>query len=163
MLSSAAIDKTGKGEIDAAKLESMIGQDVGVSDWALIDQRMIDAFADVTFDPYFIHVDPERANKETRFGGTIAHGFLTLSMLSAMAYDSLPDIKGRTVGMNYGFDKIRFLSPVPSGSRVRARFTLSSVSQREEGKWLMALAVVIEREGVDRPALIAEWLTMVLT
>jgi acyl dehydratase len=159
MLSSAAIEKTGKGEIDAAKLESMIGQDVGVSDWALIDQRMIDAFADVTYDPYYIHTDPARAKRETQFGGTIAHGFLTLSMLSAMAYDTLPDIKGRTVGMNYGFDRIRFLSPVPSGSRIRGRFKIADV-QRKPGQVVVKYAVTVEIEGKEKPALAAEWLTL---
>jgi acyl dehydratase len=159
MLSSAAINKTGKGEIDAAKLESMIGQDVGLSDWALIDQRMINGFADVTFDPYFIHTDPDRARKETQFGGTIAHGFLTLSMLSAMAYDTLPDIKGRTVGMNYGFDKIRFISPVPAGSRIRGRFKIADV-QRKPGQVVVKYAVTVEIEGKEKPALAAEWLTL---
>ena len=159
MLSAAAIHKTGKGEIDAANLESMIGQDVGVSDWALIDQKMINAFADVTFDPYFIHTDPVRAKQETQFGGTIAHGFLTLSMLSAMAYDSLPDIKGRTVGMNYGFDKIRFISPVPSGSRIRGRFKVADV-QRKPGQVVVKYAVTVEIEGKEKPALAAEWLTI---
>jgi acyl dehydratase len=159
MLSSAAIDKTGKGEIDAAKLESMIGQEVGLSDWALIDQRMIDAFADVTFDPYFIHTDPDRAREETQFGGTIAHGFLTLSMLSAMAYDTLPDIKGRTVGMNYGFDKVRFISPVPAGSRIRGRFKIADV-QRKPGQVVVKYAVTVEIEGKEKPALAAEWLTL---
>jgi acyl dehydratase len=96
MLSSAALDKKDKRKIDAAKLESLIGQEVGVSDWTLLDQDKIDAFAQLTVDPYFIHTDPERAKRETPFGSTIAHGFLTLSMLSAMAYDALPDIEGRT-------------------------------------------------------------------
>ncbi len=159
MLSSATIEKTGKGEIDAAKLELMLGQDIGVSDWALIDQKMIDAFAGVTFDPYFIHTDPERAKQETQFGGTIAHGFLTLSMLSAMAYDALPDIKGRTVGMNYGFDKIRFISPVPSGSRIRGRFKLADL-QRKPGQVVVKYAVTVEIEGMEKPALAAEWLTL---
>ena len=159
MLSSAAIHKTGKGEIDAAKLESMIGQDVGLSDWALVDQRMINAFADVTFDPYFIHTDPDRAKQETQFGGTIAHGFLTLSMLSAMAYDALPDIKGRTVGMNYGFDKIRFISLVPAGSRIRGRFKIADV-QRKPGQVVVKYAVTVEIEGKEKPALAAEWLTL---
>jgi acyl dehydratase len=159
MLSSEAINKTDKSTIDAADLESMIGQDVGVSDWALIDQERINAFAAVTYDPYFIHTDPERAEKETQFGGTIAHGFLTLSMLSAMAYDALPDIKGRTVGMNYGFDKIRFLSPVPAGSRIRGRFKIASV-QRKPGQVVVKYGVTVEIEGKDKPALAAEWLTI---
>ncbi len=159
MLSSATIEKTGKGAIDAAKLELMIGQDVGLSDWALIDQKMIDAFAEVTFDPYFIHTDPERAKQETQFGGSIAHGFLTLSMLSAMAYDALPEIKGRTVGMNYGFDKIRFISPVPAGSRIRGRFKIAGV-QRKPGQVVVKYAVTVEVEGKEKPALAAEWLTL---
>jgi acyl dehydratase len=159
MLSSEAINKTDKRVIDAADLESMIGQDVGVSDWALIDQDKINAFADVTYDPYFIHTDPARAEQETSFGGAIAHGFLTLSMLSAMAYDALPDIKGRTVGMNYGFDKIRFLSPVPAGSRIRGRFSIASV-QRKPGQAVVKYAVTVEIEGKEKPALAAEWLTI---
>lgn len=159
MLSSETINKTDNATIDAADLESMIGQDVGVSDWALIDQEKINAFAEVTYDPYFIHTDPARAEKETQFGGTIAHGFLTLSMLSAMAYDALPDIRGRTVGMNYGFDKIRFLSPVPSGSRIRARFKIASV-QRKPGQAVVKYGVTVEIEGKDKPALAAEWLTI---
>src|SRR5580765_6530820 len=110
MLSSDTIHKTDKGAIAADKLESMIGKEVGVSDWTVLDQNKINIFADVTLDPYFIHTDPEKAKKETPFGGTIAHGFLTLSMLSVMSYDCLPDIEGRTMGMNYGFDKIRFIS-----------------------------------------------------
>jgi acyl dehydratase len=159
MLSSEAINKTDKRVIDAADLESVIGQDVGVSDWALIDQDKINAFADVTYDPYFIHTDPTRAEQETSFGGAIAHGFLTLSMLSAMAYDALPDIKGRTVGMNYGFDKIRFLAPVPAGSRIRGRFRMASV-QRKPGQAVVKYAVTVEIEGKEKPALAAEWLTI---
>jgi acyl dehydratase len=159
MLSSEAINKTDKRVIDAADLESLIGQDVGVSDWALIDQDKINVFADVTYDPYFIHTDPARAKQETSFGGSIAHGFLTLSMLSAMAYDALPDIRGRTVGMNYGFDKIRFLSPVPAGSRIRGRFKIASV-QRKPGQVVVKYGVTVEIEGKDKPALAAEWLTI---
>ena len=136
--------------------------EIGVSEWFLLDQRRIDEFARVTQDSQFIHTDPKRA-RDTPFAGTIAHGFLTLSLLSAMERSGIPRVEGARAYLNYGFDKIRFLSPVPSGTRVRGRFTLSSVSQREEGKWLMSLGVVIEREGVDKPALIAEWLTMVLT
>lgn len=136
--------------------------ELGVSEWFLIDQQRIDEFAKITQDSQFIHTDPRRA-RDTPFGGTIAHGFLTLSLLSAMERSGLPRVEGAKTYLNYGFDKVRFLSPVPSGTRVRARFTLSSLSQREEGKWLMALGVVMEREGANKPALIAEWLTMVLT
>jgi acyl dehydratase len=159
MLSSAALHRTDKPKIDAAKLESLIGEEVGVSDWTALDQEKIDAFAELTFDPYFIHTDPERAKRETPFGSTIAHGFLTLSMLSAMAYDALPDIEGRTMGMNYGFDKIRFISPVPAGSKIRGRFKISEVT-RKPGQAVVRYAVSIEIEGKDKPALAAEWLTI---
>ena len=159
MLSSAALHKSDKRKIDAAELEAFVGQEVGVSDWTLVDQAKIDAFADLTFDPYFIHTDPERAKRETPFGSTIAHGFLTLSMLSVMAYDALPDIVGRTMGMNYGFDKIRFISPVPAGSRIRGRFKISEVT-RKPGQAVVRYAVSVEIEGKDKPALTAEWLTI---
>jgi acyl dehydratase len=159
MLSSAALYKKDKRRIDPAALEGMIGEEVGVSDWALLDQAKIDAFADVTFDPYFIHIDPARAKAETPFGSTIAHGFLTLSMLSAMAYDALPDIEGRTMGMNYGFDKIRFLAPVPAGSKVRGRFKIAGVT-RKEGQAVVRYGVRIEVEGGEKPVLAAEWLTI---
>jgi acyl dehydratase len=121
----------------------------------------IDDFATVTQDHQFIHTDPNRA-RETPFGGTVAHGFLTLSLLSAMIRSGLPAIEGVKASLNYGFDKVRFLHPVRSGARVRARFRLPSFSQREEGRWLMVLKVVIEIEGDEKPALIADWLTMFL-
>ena len=159
MLTADAIHKTGKGTIAADKLDGMVGQEVGVSDWVALDQTRIDAFAAITLDPYFIHTDPARAKSDTPFGGTIAHGFLTLSMLSVMAYDCLPDIEGRTMGMNYGFEKIRFISPVPSGSKIRGRFTISDV-QRKPGQAVVRYAVTVEIEGKDKPALAAEWLTI---
>lgn len=159
MLSSDALYKTDKRKLDPLRLERMVGEEVGVSDWALLDQDRINAFADLTFDPYFIHTDPERAKKETPFGSTIAHGFLTLSMLSAMAYDALPDIEGRTMGMNYGFDKIRFISPVRAGSKVRGRFTVAGVT-RKPGQIVVRYGVTVEVEGRDKPALAAEWLTI---
>ncbi len=108
--------------VPAAELAAMVGRDF-VSHWLTVDQARIDAFAKVTEDEQFIHVDPERA-AETAFGGTVAHGFLTLSLLSAMAYSALPRIEGAAHGVNYGFDRVRFVRPVPSGSRVRGHFTL---------------------------------------
>src|SRR5260370_27172519 len=105
------------------------GTEVGVSRWFAIDQSRIAAFADITEDRQFIHVDPEAA-RATPFGGAIAHGFLTLSMLSALAMDALPAIEGRAMGVNYGFDKLRFLSPVPAGARIRRRLQLASVTAR---------------------------------
>jgi acyl dehydratase len=136
---------------------SLAGKEIGVSRWFEIDQSRIDKFADLTEDWQFIHVDAEKA-ANTPFGGTVAHGFLTLSMLAAMAYDGLPAIQGRVMGVNYGFDKIRFVTPVRSGSRVRARFKLLEVTVRGPKEFMSRSEVAVEIEGSDRPALIAEWL-----
>ena len=127
-----------------------------ISRWLTIDQARIDAFAEVIEDHQFIHVDPARA-AETRFGGTIAHGFLTLSLLSAMAYDAIPLTDALSV--NYGFDRIRFLSPVPAGARVRGRFTLAEVEERAPGERTLRWDVSVEVEGSERPALVARWLS----
>ena len=143
-----------------SELRDRVGQEVGVSRWIEVTQEVIDGFAEVTQDRQFIHVDPKRAAAETPFGGTIAHGFLTLSLLSACAYDALPQIEGRAMGINYGFDKIRFLTPVRSGSRVRARFTLAGVQMRSPTEALIRYGVMVEIEGAQRPALAADWLTM---
>jgi acyl dehydratase len=145
-------------KIPAAELASLVGQSF-VSRWMTVDQERIDAFAKVTEDEQFIHVDPERS-KATIFGGTIAHGFLTLSLLSAMAYSALPKIEGVAHGVNYGFDRVRFVRPVPSGSRVRAHFTLREVAPRSAHEWQMSYDVSVEIEGMQKPALVATWLTM---
>ena len=137
-----------------------VGNDEGTGEWFQVTQDQIDQFADVTQDHQFIHVDPERAAAETAFGGTIAHGFLTLSLLSACAYDALPQLAGRAMGINYGFDKIRFLSPVRSGSRIRARFKLAEVQMRSATEAMMRYGVTMEIEGAERHALAADWLTM---
>ena len=139
---------------DFLKLE---GQKVGTSRWFEIDQSRIDTFADVTEDHQFIHVD-EKAAEKTPFGTTIAHGFLTLSMLSAMIYDGVPNIEGAAMGVNYGFNKIRFISPVKSGARVRAHFTLNTVRHPKPTEVTNIWGVSIEIEGQERPALIAEWI-----
>ena len=144
--------------IPAGKLAEHIGQ-VFESHWVTVDQERIDAFAHVTEDKQFIHVDPEKA-AETPFGGTVAHGFLTLSLLSTMAYGVLPKIEGIAMGVNYGFDKVRFLHPVRSGSRVRARFTLVAASRRSAREWQLTYDVSVEIEGAHKPALAATWLTM---
>lgn len=136
-----------------------IGEEVGVSRWFEIPQSRIDAFADLTEDWQFIHIDRDRAAAETPFGGTIAHGFLTVSMLSAMTYDAVPRVDGVAMGVNYGFDKLRFLSPVPAGARIRGRFTLQSAEERREGEMTMTYAVEVEIEGQEKPALAAEWLS----
>ncbi|MNQ48303.1 putative enoyl-CoA hydratase 1 [compost metagenome] len=140
-------------------LQSQVGQEVGLSRWIEVDQARIDAFAKITEDEQFIHVDPERA-KSTPFGGTIAHGFLTLSLASAMSYDALPPLDGVVMGVNYGFDKLRFLAPVPAGSKVRGRFRLLSAEDKGGGRWLLKHELTVEIEGADKPALIAEWLSM---
>ena len=133
--------------------------DVFVSHWFDIDQSRIDAFAKVTEDHQFIHVDPALA-AETPFGGTIAHGFLTLSMLSIMAYGALPKLAGLKMGVNYGFDRVRFLNPVRAGSHVRGRFTLKAATERSPGQWQLTYDVSVEIQGAAKPALAATWLTM---
>ncbi len=142
-----------------SKLQGLIGQEVGVSRWFEVTQARIDAFADCTEDRQFIHVDPDRA-RATPFGGTIAHGFLTLSLASAMSYDAVAALDGVAMGVNYGFDKLRFLAPVPAGSRVRGRFRLLSAEDKGGGRWLLKHELTVEIEGADKPALIAEWLGM---
>ena len=140
-------------------LQSLIGTEIGVSRWILVDQARIDAFAEITEDRQFIHIDPDAA-AQTPFGGTIAHGFLTLSLLSAMTYDAVPPLEGVVMGVNYGFDKLRFLAPVPTGSNVRGRFKLLSIEDKGGGRWLLKHEVTVEIEGAGKPALIAEWLGM---
>jgi acyl dehydratase len=140
-------------------LHSLIGTEVGVSRWIEVDQARIDAFAKITEDEQFIHVDPEAA-RATPFGGTIAHGFLTLSLASAMSYDAVAPLEGVVMGVNYGFDKLRFLAPVPAGSKIRGRFKLLSAEDKGGGRWLLKHELTVEIEGGDKPALIAEWLGM---
>jgi acyl dehydratase len=140
--------------------QAMVGKEIGVSSWFLIDQSRIDTYADVTEDHQFIHVDPERA-KETAFGTTIAHGFLTMSMMSVMSYEVMPAIAGTTMGVNYGFDKLRFISPVRSGKRIRGRFVLAEAKLRKPNELQSRTNVTVEIEGEDKPALVAEWLGLI--
>ena len=139
------------------EIRTKIGAEIGVSDWILVDQARIDTFADVTEDRQFIHVDPEAAAK-TPFGGTIAHGFLTLSLLSRMAEDALVRPDNVKMGVNYGFERVRFLSPVRAGKRVRGRFRLLRFEEQRSGQWQFAHEVTVEIEGEEKPALIAEWI-----
>src|SRR6201999_3192816 len=132
---------------------NMVGQEVGVSSWHLVDQKRIDVYADVIEDHQFIHVDPERARRETSFGTTVAHGFLTMSLMSIMSYEVMPVIEATTMGVNYGFDKLRFVSPVRSGSRVRGRFTLTEAKLRKPKELQSRTNVTVEIEGEERPAL----------
>jgi acyl dehydratase len=145
-------------KVSVAELASLVGHSF-VSRWITVDQQRIDAFAKITEDEQFIHIDPERA-RATVFGGTVAHGFLTLSLLSPMAYSALPRIEDAAHGVNYGFDRVRFVHPVPAGSRVRGRFTLRVVTPRSAREWQLSYEVSVEIEGVEKPALAATWLTM---
>ena len=148
-------------EISLADVSALIGEEIGVSKWITVDQTMIDAFAGATDDHQFIHVDPARAAAETPFGGTIAHGFLTLSLLSTMNYDCLPKIREQTMGINYGFDKVRFMTPVRCGKRIRGHFVLSEGRLRGAGMMMTSYEVTIEIEGERKPALTATWMTII--
>ncbi|PPQ18259.1 nodulation protein NodN [Bradyrhizobium sp. AC87j1] len=150
-----------KPPISLETYQAMVGKEIGVSSWRLIDQPRIDTYADVIEDHQFIHVDPERAKKETAFGTTIAHGFLTMSLLSIMSYEVMPVIAGTTMGVNYGFDKLRFISPVRSGKRVRGRFVLAEAKLRKPNELQSRTNVTVEIEGEDKPALVAEWLGLI--
>lgn len=145
----------------AETIKDVIGKEVGLSDWVAVTQGMIDQFADITNDHQFIHVDVERA-KNTPFGGTIAHGFLSLSMLGGLVSAADFGMAGATMGFNYGLNKIRFLSPVKAGSEIRARFKLLSMEERSPGQWMATVEVIVEINGEDKPALIAEWLTLTI-
>ena len=145
--------------IKVEELSEYVGKQTGVSEWLTVDQDRINVFADVTEDHQFIHVNPEAA-KMTPFGTTVAHGFLTLSLLSKMAENSVLILDGVKMGLNYGFDKVRFMSPVKSGKRVRGHFTLMSADQKIPGQWQFKYAVKVEIEGEEKPALAAEWLSM---
>ncbi|MGB7286484.1 MAG: MaoC family dehydratase [Salaquimonas sp.] len=148
--------------ITAKELLDGAGEISGTSDWVTVSQDMINTFADATHDHQFIHIDEARAKAETPFGGTIAHGFLTLSLLSGFTMDCMPRVKEARMGINYGFEKIRFLMPVNSGKRVRGHFKLIECVERKPGELLSKYDVSVEIEGVDKPALIAEWLGMTL-
>ena len=143
------------------EIQARIGSEIGVSPWIPIDQQAIDTFADVTGDHQFIHVDPEAAAK-TPFGGTIAHGFLTLSLLSRMAAGVMLRPDGVKMGINYGLDRVRFLAPVRSGRRVRGRFTLERFEEKRPGQYQFLHNVTVEIEGEDKPALLADWIGMVV-
>ncbi|MEA3035857.1 MAG: hypothetical protein QOH04_1622 [Sphingomonadales bacterium] len=142
------------------EIRARVGEEVGISDWILVDQKRIDAFAEVTEDRQFIHVDPETAAR-TPFGGTVAHGFLTLSLLSRMAAEAMLRPDGVRMGVNYGFDRVRFMAPVRSGKRVRGRFTLTAFDEKRPGQYQFVHNVTVEIEGEDKPALVADWIGMI--
>ncbi len=149
-------------EVSVDELQARRGEEVGVSDWFEIDQKRVNAFADVTEDHQFIHVNRLKA-KLTPFGGTIAHGFLTLSLLTHLTADTALVPTGTKMGVNYGFDKVRFLQPVRVGRRVRARVRLLSVIERNPGQYLTKSEITVEIDGEDKPALVAEWLALLFT
>lgn len=146
-------------EVTTQDLLAQVGKTIGSSEWILVDQAMIDKFADATGDHQFIHVDPERA-AQTPFGGTIAHGFLTLSLMPLMmAKSEYPRPSGVKMGVNYGLNKVRFLAPVRSGKKVRGHIKLLELEEKRPGQWQQMVEISIEIEGEEKPALLAEWIT----
>ncbi len=140
-------------------LFGMVGQTVGTSDWMMIDQDRVNKFAEATGDFQFIHVDPERA-KMTPFGGPIAHGFLSLSLLPVLtAQADLPRLDGVKMGVNYGGNKTRFIAPVKVGKRVRGHFKMLEIEEKRPGQFQQTMEFTLEIEGEDKPALMAEWIT----
>ena len=137
-----------------------VGDELGLSDWITVDQARIDKFADATDDHQFIHVDPAKA-AETPFGGTIAHGFLTLSLISSMSYQCLPEISEQKMLINYGLEKVRMVAPVRAGSRLRGRFTLADAAPRSDALMMLTYEVRVEIEGAEKPALTATWLVLI--
>jgi acyl dehydratase len=146
-------------ETTLTEYRSRIGQVLGLSEWLEVSQRMIDQFADVTGDRQFIHVDVLAA-AGTPFGTTIAHGFLTLSLISRMSFSAVPRIQGARMSINYGMNSVRFITPVKSGARVRGEFRLKGCTERQPGQWQSVLEVSVAIEHAARPALVAEWLNV---
>jgi acyl dehydratase len=145
--------------ISPDQLEDFIGKEVGLSDWLTVDQERINQFADATGDHQYIHVDPERA-AQTPFGTTIAHGFLTTSLMVMMGYEGALKLENTIMGINYGFDKLRFINPVKVNSQIRGRFKLLSAEEKKPNHYLLKHEVTVEINGEEKPALIAEWLGM---
>lgn len=145
--------------VPKAELKDYIGKELEPGPWFSMDQDRVNQFADVTVDQQFIHVDPDKA-KDTPFGGTIAHGFLSLSMLTHLTEECAVVPKEVAMGLNYGFDKVRFLNPVRVGSEIRACVTIADITEKNDNQFLVKQAITVEIKGVDKPALICEWLTM---
>lgn len=146
--------------INASQLQDYVGKEVGLTDWIDVSQERINQFAEATGDHQYIHLDAERA-AQTPFGTTIAHGFLTLSLLSMLSgMGGGLKLENTVMGINYGLDKVRFLNPVKSGAKVRARFVLASAEEKKPGNFLLKHSVTVEIDGEEKPALIADWLGM---
>ena len=143
--------------LQLAELERLVGTELGVSDWRIVTQQQVDGFADATDDHQWIHVDPERAARESPYGATVAHGFLSLSLIVALVSEvvEVPDAR---IGINYGLDRVRFPAPVPVGSRIRGRVVLAGFEPLAAGAQLR-FAVTVEREGSEKPCVVAEWIT----
>ncbi len=139
-----------------------VGKDLGPSEWFTVDQQRVNDFADVTLDHQYIHVDPAAA-AQTPFGGTIVHGFLTMSLLVHLVSGLTVAPENMVMGLNYGFNKLRFLSPVPVGSEIRAHMKVADITERSQGQYLLTYDVSVEIKGEDKPALVAEWLNLVIT
>jgi acyl dehydratase len=152
------------GYISPEAARTLIGTETGISQWHTISQQQVDQFAETTGDFQFIHLDAERAKNETPFGGTIAHGYLTLSMLSSLGAEAgSVRLENTRITINYGLDKVRFLNPVRVGSRIRARFVLLSIEEKNPGQYLMKNQATVEIEGQEKPAMIAESLSLAIT
>ena len=145
-----------------AEMKTKVGQELGVSSWLTVDQSMIDRFADVTRDQQWIHVDVERSRRESPYGATVAHGYLTLSLIAGLAYEIRGFVEGVDTSINYGLDKVRFLSPVRAGSRIRLRTALVSFEEKAPGQYLMKTLATVEIEEEERPALVAETLVLLI-
>ena len=146
--------------ISPTELSSLIGAETGVSDWITVDQSRINAFAACTEDFQFIHIDPVEAKEKAGFDSTIAHGFLVLSLFSNFAVQAAVALERAQVSINYGFEKLRFLTPVVSGTRVRGRFVLADAVERKPDQWLLSYDVTVEIEDQSRPAIVARWITL---
>jgi len=145
--------------IKKSEIEKYIGNICEPTDWFEVTQEQVNVFADCTLDHQFIHIDPEAAAKSP-FGGTIAHGFLTLSMLAYFSESFSLSIEGGYMGVNKGFDKVRFVAPVPVGSRIRCHTTVAEINEKKPGQYDFKMEISIEIEGGDKPALVAEWLSV---
>ena len=145
--------------LNVDQLNDYIGKEVGISEWLLVDHERINQFADATGDHQYIHVDSDRA-AQTPFGTTIAHGFLTMSLMVLMGYEGSTKLENSVMGINYGFDKLRFINPVKVNSKIRGRFQLISAEEKKPNQWLLKHNITVEIAGEEKPALVAEWLGM---
>jgi len=150
-------------QYDVSTLGQFVGQELGVSDWLTVDQERINEFADCTGDHQWIHVDIERAQRESPLGSTIAHGYLTLALLAAMLMELNIVPEGVSQALNYGLDRVRFIAPVKAGARIRNRVVLVAIDPQGKGRLLLKTQNTVEIEGETKPALIAEALVLLLT